>query len=353
MAQVVRKDCALTEEYKRSGRLQDLGYILLVIGVPTTFAVLVFGFSWLLMLLTVPCIVVGIVFVSVFDKNTSIVASGVEGEDKLRKTIERLPETFIGYQNVHVFYNGEQSELDMVVIGLTGIFVIEVKNHNGTIVGNLDDRNWVQHKVGRNGTPYSKEMYSPIKQVGTHVYRLANYLRDRGVKCRVESIVYFANPEADLQLYGKSDKTAVFCERYNGGEALLDYILNRPETISKEDAVKAVILLDGGNDADIDWAVKEVNRPVTPEEREEYNRYNHNHYNGSHCGYSANVAYGTTGAYGSYNQTPFDGMNHVADAYVLPKKPLPVPPSFCFNCGSPVGLHDCFCQKCGTRIATK
>lgn len=353
MAEVVRKDCSLTNEYKRSSKLQDLGYILLVIGIPTTFAILVFGLSWLLTFLTIPMIVVGIVFINIFDKNTSIVASGVEGEDRLHNIIERLPETFIGFQNVHVFYNGEQSELDMVVIGLTGIFVIEVKNHNGTIVGNFSDRNWVQHKVGRNGTPYSKEMYNPVKQVGTHVYRLANYLRDRGVKCHVESVVYFANPEADVQLHGTPEKTAVFCERYNGGEALLDYILNRPETVSKEDAVKAVILLDGGNDADMDWAVKEVNRPMTPEEMAQYNSYNNNsnYYNETPFSYNTNVAYNTAGAYNSYNQVSYACTNRDAQAHALPEKPLA--PNFCFNCGSPVGLHDCFCQKCGTRVAMK
>lgn len=343
MAQVVKKDYGLANEYTRSNMLYGLGWILTIIGSSGTLAVILFALSWAVALITVPSLVVGIVFINVFGKNTSITASGVEGEGRLHDIIERLPETFIGYQNVHVAYNGEQSELDMVVIGLTGIFVIEVKNHNGTIVGNFADRNWVQHKIGQNGTPYSKEMYSPVKQVGTHVYRLANYLRSRGVKCHVESIVYFANPETDVQLQGTPEKTAVFCAKYNGEQELLDYILNRPETVSKEDAVKAVILLDGGNDADVDWAVKEVNRPVTPEERAQYNQYNNQNYYNTNC-YN-------TGAV--YNQMAYAGASHVAEAYVLPQKPLPIPPSFCFNCGSPLGIHDRFCQKCGAKVAVK
>lgn len=84
------------------------------------------------------------------------------------------------------------------------MFIVEVKNHNGHIVGDSKDIYWTQHKVGRGGTPYTNKVYNPVRQVGTHIYCLANYLRLNGVNTYVEGMVFFVNKDCMVSLTGDS-----------------------------------------------------------------------------------------------------------------------------------------------------
>ena len=53
--------------------------------------------------------------------------------------------------------------------------------------------------------PYTYEMYNLVKQIGTQIYRLANYLRQNGVNTYIEGMVYFANKSCWLSLTGNCD----------------------------------------------------------------------------------------------------------------------------------------------------
>ena len=87
--------------------------------------------------------------------------AGVEGEIATASIIASLPQNYVGIRNLEIAYEGHKSELDMVVIGPTGVFIIETKNTNGTIVGHYDNPQWTQKKIGQNGTPYSKNFTTP------------------------------------------------------------------------------------------------------------------------------------------------------------------------------------------------
>ena len=170
--------------------------------------------------------------------------SGVDGENATAQIIASLPDTYTGFQNIRITFEGKTSELDMVVVGPTGVFVIETKNMNGTIVGNYDNPQWVQKKVGQQGTPYSKNFYNPIKQVGTHVYRLANYLRNNGCAVHVNDMVYFSNPDTAVQLLGTQPKTPVFTALGNSAREICDYILENEQQISENVVCQICELLD-------------------------------------------------------------------------------------------------------------
>lgn len=133
---------------------------------------------------------------------TDILVSGINGERIATKVLAALPDDYIVFQDVKVTYDGKSSEIDNIVVGRSGVFIVEVKNHNGNIMGDLEDIYWTQHKVGRGGTPYAKEMYSPVKQVGTHIYRLANYLRQNGINTYIEGMVYFTNASCVVRTTG-------------------------------------------------------------------------------------------------------------------------------------------------------
>ena len=136
--------------------------------------------------------------------------------------------------------NGGTTQIDHVIFSRFGIFVVETKALNGTICGDVNNSQWVQQKVGRGGTPYSKSFYSPIKQVNTHVYRLANNLRNKGIRTYVNAIVYFSNVETSFCLTGVSEKTPVFNAQNNGANQMLNYIVNREKILTQQECEKIV-----------------------------------------------------------------------------------------------------------------
>jgi hypothetical protein len=145
-----------------------------------------------------------------------------------------LPETYTVFRNLTVFYKDKSSEIDILVIGPTGVFVIETKNLNGHIYGNINDTRWTQRKVGRGGTPYSKTFYSPIKQVNTHVYRIANYLKEKGIRKYINPIVYFSNINTVVEISEFDEKTPIFYARNDGANQMLLHILNNKQQISQD-----------------------------------------------------------------------------------------------------------------------
>lgn len=163
--------------------------------------------------------------------DTDILVSGINGERIATKILSTLPDGYTVFQNVIVNYDKKKSEIDNIVVGRSGVFIVEVKNHNGHIEGNLKDKYWIQHKVGRGGTPYTDEMYNPVKQVGTQIYCLANYLRQNGVNTYIEGVVYFANNTCSVSLTGSSHISIYssfnndedqFCKRILSGNHNLD-----------------------------------------------------------------------------------------------------------------------------------
>ncbi len=176
-------------------------------------------------------------------KKTNILASGLKGEREAAKLIKKLPEGYRVFQNVNILFDGRESELDLVVVGKSGVFVIETKNMAGEISGNYNSQNWNQTKY-RGRQTHKKTFYNPIKQVGTHVYRLANFLRRNKINVNVSAAVYFANPEAELSISGEEGNIALFSKSNNGEKALLEYIKKGTENISKDKLKSIDQLLD-------------------------------------------------------------------------------------------------------------
>lgn len=112
------------------------------------------------------------------------------------------------------------TEVDFVVVGPNGVFIIEVKNNNSQIVGSEEELEWVVHKVGRKGTPYTASMRNPVKQVKSQICALNNFTKERGYKVWIEGVVFFSNPNSSLAFKGKPSVPIL---QYSG---LTDYILS-------------------------------------------------------------------------------------------------------------------------------
>lgn len=155
---------------------------------------------------------------------SEILASGIRGEMIAADVLSALPDDYTAFRDATVEFEGKKSEIDYIVVGASGAFVIEVKNHNGRIEGDVGDLYWTQYKIGRGGTLYANKIYSPVKQVGAHIYRLANYLRQNGVDVYVEGAVFFTNPNCTLKISG-SGGIPVYSNSRDGGDGPLDGIL--------------------------------------------------------------------------------------------------------------------------------
>lgn len=244
MAQIIRKSSSLSDKHQHYRSLAITGGI--VSGVSfLSFAAFV---VMLQMFFLAPFLMIGFlggaVFAGYMAQKSNTLASGLAGETMTAAIVASLPQSYCGFQNVQITYDGKTSELDMVVVGPTGVFIIETKNLNGTVQGNYDDPQWTQHKIGRQGTPYSKQFYSPVKQVGTHTYRLANHLRAHGLQVYVNSMVYFSNPDTMVQMNGAPKKIPVYTAMQGGQSAICGAIMNSEQRLSPEIVNRIAMLLN-------------------------------------------------------------------------------------------------------------
>lgn len=80
------------------------------------------------------------------------------------------------FTNVEISYEDKRTELDDVVVNKYGVFIIEVKNYNGRLVGSEDDYEWQKYHTTDAGNTYVKTVKNPIKQVKRQIYILARFL---------------------------------------------------------------------------------------------------------------------------------------------------------------------------------
>lgn len=66
----------------------------------------------------------------------------------------------------------EMTELDLIYIDRTGIYVIESKNYSGWIFGNEAQQNWTQTMPNKKKFKF----YNPIRQNATHIRALQTFL---------------------------------------------------------------------------------------------------------------------------------------------------------------------------------
>ena len=157
-------------------------------------------------------------------REIDVLRAGIAGEQASADLIEHLPDSYCAIRSLKITYDGKDSELDMVVVGPTGIFIVETKNHNGSIVADCSAKEWARSKVSGGGNVYESTMSNPVKQVGTHVYRLANYLRTNNIRVYVNALVYMSNPETVVRVVNPHEKIPVFSAYSDGPNAVLRHI---------------------------------------------------------------------------------------------------------------------------------
>ncbi len=187
--------------------------------------------------------VFNIVSIKKSGEKIDILKSGVKGENFAINHFKALPDSYTVFSNLKIFYKGHCSELDTLIVGPTGVFIIETKNLNGHIYGDANSEYWIKRKISRGGNIYSKNFYSPIKQVNTHIFRTAGYLRQNKINTYITPIVYFANADTEIEIKNMDKKTLVFSQGQDGANKVLRYILNNNQSLTVKETTKIVKLL--------------------------------------------------------------------------------------------------------------
>lgn len=95
--------------------------------------------------------------------------------------------------NISLSVNSKEAEIDNLIINNNGIFIVEVKNYNGTLYGNADDYEWTKVKISPGGNAFSKKVKNPIKQMRRQIYVLSQYLKENNVRIWINGYAYFIN----------------------------------------------------------------------------------------------------------------------------------------------------------------
>ena len=100
------------------------------------------------------------------------------------------------FTNVTVSYEDKVTELDNIVVNRRGVFIFEVKNYSGELVGGEDDYEWEKYHTSTGGNTYLKMVKNPIKQVKRQTYILAKYLESYGVPVWVDGYAVLLGSDA-------------------------------------------------------------------------------------------------------------------------------------------------------------
>ncbi|MBE5898865.1 MAG: NERD domain-containing protein [Lachnospiraceae bacterium] len=126
--------------------------------------------------------------------------AGRRGELFARQVIQEiLRDDDILLNNVKLYANNKQAEADNIIINSRGIFIFEVKNLRGTLLGDEDTYDWLQIKDAGYGNAYQKAVKNPIKQVKRQIYILSKLLKDNGINIWIEGYVFFVQGNSPVQ----------------------------------------------------------------------------------------------------------------------------------------------------------
>ena len=107
---------------------------------------------------------------------------GKTGEEQVYNVLERLEGRKAVLRNCYIpKVTGGTTEIDLILLHESGIYVIESKNYSGWIFGNENQKYWTQSLPGRYGTTHKNRFYNPLWQNETHIRSLKYILGDNTI----------------------------------------------------------------------------------------------------------------------------------------------------------------------------
>ncbi len=213
MAKIVRRHLINTvkQSYLKNNLLLALCAVAVV--VCAVFAFFSYGIS----IVFVPFF---IVIIHKLNKQRGILKSGAEGEKRVLSLLSRLPNNFYVIPDVELVIGRKTAQIDYIIIGPTGIFVVESKNLKGKISGNAKDEMLLKTKLLKDGSFDTKKIYNPLLQVSTHSRLLLELLIKNKYYNEIAPCVYFSHPESDVNIKQIPSNVSVFCGKIEGNSLL-------------------------------------------------------------------------------------------------------------------------------------
>lgn len=141
--------------------------------------------------------------------------AGAKGEKSLLKQLKKLPNNYYVFTNFRIKKKHCIDEIDFIVVGENGVFVLEAKNHVGRISGNSEASHWRQEKKKYKGKIKVQAMTNPIKQTKKHMGNVAQMLTKQNFYLYICGIVVFTNPNAFITAQSKDVFMIKGCKRVN------------------------------------------------------------------------------------------------------------------------------------------
>lgn len=145
---------------------------------------------------------------------------GIKGEKLVRDYLKQLPQDYYVFHDVE--FSESYGDLDHVILGPKGIFVIETKNYQGFFV--VKDAEWFY----KNGRRITKARGQPGKQVIRNSISLKNFLTENGINLgviRINAIVTLVNKNFKIEKEPKNYKVLF-------PETIPQYILNSKKKVN-------------------------------------------------------------------------------------------------------------------------
>lgn len=149
--------------------------------------------------------IVVMVLLNLFSSQIIATLKGAIGEAVVSKMLKKLPEDeYIVIDNIMLSTEKGTTQIDHVVLSIYGIFVLEVKNYKGWIIGTDRTRQWTQNIYGK-----KYKFLNPIWQNYGHVKTLENLL-DIPQTDFIPMVIFSVN--ADLKV--KTDNLVLYTANF-------------------------------------------------------------------------------------------------------------------------------------------
>lgn len=226
----------MAEIVKKSNHLRHDIWVtkmeLLTCGSGIVASILLLGISKGLSMLV---IVAALIYILRLVNDLEILQFGLKGEKEVLELLTKLPKNYKVLSDVHLVDGTKSSQIDFVIIGPNGLFIMETKHIKGTINGREDDNYLQKVKIGKNGDRYVKRIYNPIKQILGHKKGMDIFLKKSGITAQAIPMLFFSS---DCTMNVPSSKVKIISEPV----VVIDYIKRHQEvdvylTPNKQEAI--------------------------------------------------------------------------------------------------------------------
>ncbi|MDP2750623.1 MAG: NERD domain-containing protein [Nanoarchaeota archaeon] len=161
------------------------------------------------------------------ENKQEIYKAGNIGEEKVASVLADLPKEFYVWNDIALKPTDFYANIDHLVIGPNGVFLIETKSFAGKVVCD-ENCNWKRTKTDRWGIEHEREGPSKaIWQINKYTYALHKTLNKHKMRVKVNSLVVSTTDPWDVRNDGMRAKTCHISK-------LRKTILNGQDKLSKQ-----------------------------------------------------------------------------------------------------------------------